>query len=202
MSQLFRCYLTLLLTGCLSVFAFADHVSTQLHTPAQLIKALQGGGHIIYMRHGPTVHSQKDAIVGALGSCNRQRNLSTAGRELVKDIGFKIKALNIPIGEVFSSPFCRCQDTAQLAFGVFKVIDELKFSMTKNMAESKQLGDTLHYMFEKSTITHNNQVFVGHTSNLRDGLGVWPKPEAVVVVFQKLQSKLIYKGMIKPDEWP
>ncbi len=202
METLIRTCFTVLLAMGLSALATGEHVTSQPHTPAQLIKALQGGGHIIYMRHGPTDQTQKDAIVGALESCNLQRNLSEAGRKLVKEIGLKMTALKIPIGGVSSSPFCRCKHTAQLAFGEFNVVDELKFSLTKDLAESKQLGDTLHYMFEKSPINDNNQVFVGHTSNLRDGLGVWPKPEAVVVVFQKQASQIIYKGMIKPDEWP
>jgi len=47
-----------------------------------------------------------------------------------------------------------------------------------------------------------NVAFVGHTSNLRDGLGIWPKPEGAMVIFHKRENKIIYKGMIKPDEWP
>jgi len=185
MGKLTAKHLTLMLVLCLPALTMAGHVVTQPHSPAQLIKALQGGGHIIYMRHGPTDLTQKDAAVGALENCSLQRNLSDAGRKLITDIGLKIKRLNIPVGKVFSSPFCRCQQTAQLVFGEFSVIDHLKFSITKNKEESKQLGDTLHDLFEQSPVNQNNQVFVGHTSNLRDGLGVWPKPEAVVVVFKK-----------------
>ncbi len=202
MSKIYGYTLAILLLIASPSLVFAGQVSTQLHTPAQLIKALQSGGHIMYMRHGPTLRDQKDASNNPLKSCDNQRNLSPDGRAAVAKIGASLKALNIPIGGVFSSPFCRCKDTAQLVFGDYKVIDDLKFSLTKNKAESKQLGDTLYSLFENSPITAKNQVFVGHTSNLREGLGVWPKPEAVVVVFQKHKGELIYKGMIKPYEWP
>src|SRR5262249_37291825 len=37
-----------------------------------------------------------------------------------------IKRLQIPIGEVFASPFCRTRETAQLAFGKLQVMREVR----------------------------------------------------------------------------
>ena len=50
--------------------------------------------------------------------------------------------------------------------------------------------------------TKANTVFVGHTANLRDGLGVWPKPEGVFVIFKKVDGNIIFLGMITPGQWP
>ncbi|MDP7537466.1 MAG: hypothetical protein QF470_06555 [Methylococcales bacterium] len=53
-------------------------------------------------------------------------------------------------------------------------------------------------MMLKTTLTSDNIVFVGHSLNLRDGFGVWPKPEGVWVIFKKTEQGINYLGMIMP----
>lgn len=168
---------------------------------AELIKGLQSGGYILYMRHGMTNHEQKDNTQD-FTDCTQQRNLSNSGREQIKNMGEIIRALKIPIGEVLSSPYCRAKDTANIAFGKFIIEPKLQFSISKNMQESQLLGEQLKAMMHQASTEKVNAVFVGHTSNLRDGLGIWPKPEGVIVIFQKQQGKLHFRGMIKPNDWP
>lgn len=192
---------SLLLSLCFSL-SHAESVSENILSTPELLKTLQSGGHIIYMRHGPTNHNQKDTARNALDDCSKQRNLSVQGRELIKNIGQAIKALEIPIGDVLSSPYCRCKETASLVFGYFKIEPKLAFSISKNKEESAMLGEYLYTMISNSDAGKKNIVFVGHTSNLKDGLGIWPKPEGVVVVFKKQENQLVYQGMIAPDEWP
>jgi len=154
------------------------------------------------MRHGQTDSTQRDTDRYDFNDCQTQRNLSAEGREQVKRIGQAIKRLEIPVGNVSSSPYCRCRDTAKFVFGRFKIEPDLQFSISKAEKESKQLGERLHSMMMNTEVGPKNVVFVGHTANLRDGLGIWPKPEGVMVIFQKQGNKLVHKGMIKPDEWP
>ncbi|MCU7834631.1 MAG: histidine phosphatase family protein [gamma proteobacterium symbiont of Taylorina sp.] len=193
----FMCWTSLLITGS----AFPNAVTTELLPLPELIKLLQSGGHIIYMRHGPTDHTQKNKNRQALDNCSEQRNLSTEGRRILKQIGSTIKALNIPVGDVSSSPYCRAKDTAQLVFEKFNIEPDLQFSISKDQSDSKYLGQRLYEMMMQTSSTAENTVFVGHSSNLRDGLGIWPKPEGAMVILQKLDNQLIYKGMIKPDIW-
>lgn len=181
--------------------AIAKNINSETLSAPALIKSLQSGGYIIYMRHGPTDHNQKDKSRDNLNDCSLQRNLSNKGRELTKKIGSIIRAHKIPLGEVSSSPYCRCKDTAMLTFGKYNVESKLQFSISKDKEESKQLGQQLHSMMLNYKTNNYNRVFVGHTSNLRDGLGVWPKPEGVMVIFKKQKNKIIYKGMIRPKEW-
>lgn len=168
---------------------------------AELINALQAGGKIVYLRHAATDHSMKDMERQDLQDCSRQRNLSAKGRQQAEDIGKAIKALKIPVGEVTSSPYCRCKDTAQLALGKFTVNPDLQFSISKDGDESARLGEQLRIMMLTADIQDTNAFFVGHTSNLRDGIGVWPKPEGVAVVFERQGGKLRLMGFIKPDDW-
>jgi phosphohistidine phosphatase SixA len=182
--------------------ASSNPLTTDILSTPELIKVLQAGSNIIYMRHGPTDHSQKDKNRHSLDNCDEQRNLSNSGRELLTQIREKFSSLNIPIGNVSSSPYCRCKETAQLVFGKFKVEPDLQFSISKNKAESEHLGKLLYQMMMNAKVDNKNNIFVGHTSNLRDGLGVWPKPEGVMMIFKKSDDhQLIYRGMITPDMW-
>ena len=167
----------------------------------QLVIALQSGGHIIYMRHSITQQALANQLTEVLGDCSQQRNLSAEGRALATMISNKIIQLAIPIGQVYSSPYCRAKETAHLTFKQFDVVSDLAFSFRKDENASKRLGEQLHSMMLKTTLTADNTVFVGHTSNLRDGLGIWPKPEAVWVIFKKTEQGINYLGMITPSEW-
>jgi broad specificity phosphatase PhoE len=95
-----------------------------------LIIALRGGGYNIYFRHAPTDWSQDDhvAAVGDWISCDpaRMRQLSPEGRALARRIGAAIRHLDIPIGRVLASEYCRTRETARLmALGPVKATREI-----------------------------------------------------------------------------
>lgn len=181
---------------------FAESEYRALLASAELLNALQSGGYIIYMRHAMTDHTEKDENRDQLEDCHGQRNLSPEGRRQAKQIGRAVKTLKIPISDVLSSPYCRCKDTARLVFGQYTIEPDLSFSISKDQQESQRLGGRLVDMMVEANVEVGNAVFVGHTSNLRDGLGIWPKPEGAVVVFKRRGRELIFIGMIKPGEWP
>jgi len=173
------------------------------NTTLNLINKLQSGGYIIYMRHAKTNRKQANRNTQQLDfdNCATQRNLSDEGISQTKLIGKIIKELNIPIGEVRSSPYCRTKDTANYVFGEHIIDPNLAFSMGKLAQESKKLGLYLLNAMLASTDVTANTVYVGHSANLRDGLGVWPKPEGVVVIFKKTGNEIKYIGMIRPEQW-
>jgi phosphohistidine phosphatase SixA len=78
--------------------------------------ALQQGGKVILLRHG---HVDIREGMGRLspGNCAQEVNLSARGVEQAKRIGEAFRAHGIAVGEVLSSPYCRCIDTGQIAFG-------------------------------------------------------------------------------------
>ena len=84
---------------------------------AALLQALRGGGLILYFRHTSTDFGQNDDAMSGYEDCARQRNLTDGGRDEARRIGAAIKRLDIPIGDVLASPFCRTRETAQLIFG-------------------------------------------------------------------------------------
>lgn len=84
----------------------------------ELIERLQKGGHILLIRHERTeVPSREDDWSADPGECRVQRNLSIAGLAGAQETGVVLRALEIPVGRVLSSPMCRSADTARLMFG-------------------------------------------------------------------------------------
>jgi phosphohistidine phosphatase SixA len=78
--------------------------------------ALKQGGKVILLRH---THVDIREGIGRLapGNCTEEVNLSTSGVEQAKHIGEAFRAHGIAVGEVLTSPYCRCMDTGRLAFG-------------------------------------------------------------------------------------
>jgi phosphohistidine phosphatase SixA len=78
--------------------------------------ALKEGGKVILLRH---THVDIREGIGRLapGNCAAEVNLSTVGVEQAKRIGEAFRAHGVSVGEVLSSPYCRCLDTGKLAFG-------------------------------------------------------------------------------------
>ena len=83
--------------------------------PAALVERLRRGGYVVALRHAAT-DSALD-MTGDLRDCSRQRNLNAYGRRQARAIGRAFRRLEIPVGRVLASPFCRTRDTARLAFG-------------------------------------------------------------------------------------
>lgn len=78
---------------------------------------LREGGNVVLMRHARTDPGVGDPPNFRVGDCSTQRNLSAEGREQSRRTGAAFAREGIRFDEVRSSAWCRCVDTAQLAFG-------------------------------------------------------------------------------------
>jgi broad specificity phosphatase PhoE len=79
--------------------------------------ALKAGGHVAFIRHEATEPGVGDPPGYRLEDCSSQRNLSPPGREAAKRLGERLRAEGVAIDKAYTSPWCRCRDTATLAFG-------------------------------------------------------------------------------------
>ncbi len=79
--------------------------------------ALKAGGHVALIRHEATEPGLGDPPGYRLDDCATQRNLSSQGREAARRLAERLRAEGVAIDKVYSSPWCRCRDTATLAFG-------------------------------------------------------------------------------------
>lgn len=78
--------------------------------------ALRSGGVVLAMRHA-LAPGTYDPPEFRLGECSTQRNLNDEGRAQARGIGAWFEARSLKPARVRSSPWCRCVDTATLAFG-------------------------------------------------------------------------------------
>jgi broad specificity phosphatase PhoE len=74
------------------------------------------GGWVMLMRHERTEAGIGDPPGFRLGDCRTQRNLSAEGRAGAAALGQRLRRAQVPLTAVFSSAWCRCTDTARLAF--------------------------------------------------------------------------------------
>lgn len=77
---------------------------------------LREGGCVVLMRHAQTDPGVGDPPNFKLGDCSTQRNLSEAGREQARRVGAAFLSERVKLDQVRSSAWCRCVDTAMLAF--------------------------------------------------------------------------------------
>lgn len=131
---------------------------------------LQRGGHVILMRHAATVPGIGDPPGFRLGACATQRNLSQAGRDDAARIGAALRRQAVPIGPVLSSRWCRCLDTARLAFGRVEpsaMIDSM--FQDDEAARQRKLAQLRTYLARYKE--PGNLVLVTHDVNIRALVG-------------------------------
>jgi phosphohistidine phosphatase SixA len=96
----------LLVAAAAPLIARADEVAA----------ALKAGGCVIAFRHA-LAPGTFDPPEFRLGDCSTQRNLSDDGRAQARSIGAWFEQRQLVPAAVRSSPWCRCVDTAKIAFG-------------------------------------------------------------------------------------
>jgi phosphohistidine phosphatase SixA len=181
--------------------AVDEQVNEQKNTQS-LINDIRQGGYVLYMRHAASNRNQTDIDTENLDDCSQQRNLSAEGREQAKTIGEAFKRLKIPVGTITTSPYCRCVDTAQLAFGRGVKSDDLRFTISEDEQETQRLSKSLQQQLSIVPNDAGNSVIVAHTGNLKEAAKIWPKPEGVIHVFKPLgKNGFKHIGRIEPGEW-
>lgn len=109
------------LGASLSGFAGAQTASSgQASALDDLARAWRREGGVLLLRHAATETGLGDPPGFVLGQCSTQRNLSEIGRHASQAWGEWMRANQFKPDAVRSSPWCRCQDTARLAFGRFE----------------------------------------------------------------------------------
>ena len=126
-----------------------------------IIENLKVGGKLIFIRHA-YAPGGGDPENFNINDCSTQRNLSKSGRIQSEKIGNFFKENKIKIENVYSSEWCRCKETASLAFKNFKTKSFLNSFFSSKFAQNKnsQMRDFQKFLLDWDEKT--NLIFITH----------------------------------------
>ena len=158
----------------------------------QFLKNLKNGGNLIFIRHA-YAPGGGDPDHFEINDCSSQRNLSEDGRKQAKNIGNYFKKNLIPIDKVVSSEWCRCKETAEIAFEKFEINNFLNSFFSKKFSKNrkKQIRDLKKYINKWDG--KKNLVFVTHYVVISEALNYASNSGEIVIS----DKNFIKKGNIK-----
>ena len=145
------------------------------------IWALVGsGGQVVLVRHTITTPGVGDPDGMRLDDCRTQRNLTDEGRRHAQRIGQAFRERRVTVDRVLSSPWCRCLETARLAFGAAEASAPLANLFGRSENRSRQISDMTALVAERPG--KGILVLVSHGSTIQALTGVMPDTGEMVVV--------------------
>ncbi|MEK9720197.1 MAG: histidine phosphatase family protein [Quisquiliibacterium sp.] len=139
---------------------------------------LTEGGYLLMMRHARTVPGTGDPANFRIGDCATQRNLSQQGREQARAIGIAMRKAGIRLAQVRSSQWCRCRETAELAFGQYQDWPALNSFFGDYSTEKAQTRQVLE--FAATRPASGNVMLVTHQVNISAAMGVYPSQGEII----------------------
>ena len=157
-------------------------------------KLLAGGGQAVLIRHAITTPGVGDPPGMRLHECSTQRNLTDEGRAHARRVGEAFRARKIPVDRVMSSPWCRCLETARLAFGPPEVWTALGNLFDRPQNRAEQVAQM--QAFVGGLRRTGNVVLVSHGSTIAALTGVNPDPAEIVVLTPQGGTRFTVAGRL------
>lgn len=147
-------------------------LTLRAQTAPDVAALLRAGGCVLMLRHAQTEAGIGDPPNFQLDQCSTQRNLSNEGRAQSKRIAQWFAARKLAVSNVQSSAWCRCKDTATLAFGRYDLLPALNStfdSRSNQAAQTEALRERI-----KSIRAGQFEVWVTHQVNISSMTGEGP----------------------------
>ena len=161
--------------------------------------ALRSGGKIVILRHASTEPGLGDPPGFRLDECATQRNLSEAGRTEARRIGAAFVLRAIPVARVLSSRWCRCVETARLAFGRVEPWASLD-SFFDDRSREPQQTRAVRALFAEP-LTGGNLILVTHQVNITALTGIVPAMGEMVVLSPEPGENFRIAGRLGPADF-
>jgi phosphohistidine phosphatase SixA len=155
---------------------------------------LQRGGQVVMIRHAETTPGAGDPPGMRLDDCATQRNLSGEGRRHARRLGEAFQARGVPIARVLSSPWCRCLETARLAFGAAEVWTPLANLYGRGDRRAEQVAEMRTLLAAPRSA--GTLVLLSHGSTISALTGATPEPAEVVVVALDDRARPVVTGRL------
>ena len=152
-----------------------------------ILASLKEGNKLIFIRHA-YAPGGGDPDNFDVNDCNTQRNLSDSGRQQAKNISNFFIENQINFKRVYSSEWCRCKETAKIAFGDFETKNFLNSFFSQKFAKNrkKQMNDLNNFVDNYKD--DGNLVFVTHYVVISEALNYAPSSGEIVVADKKFNK--------------
>jgi broad specificity phosphatase PhoE len=160
---------------------------------------LRSGGYVVLMRHGLTFPETSEPPGARVEDCSTQRNLGDPGREEARRVGAAFRAHGIPVGKVLSSRWCRCLETARLAFGKVEPWRDLEFAGWDDTPEKRRRDHALRSVLGKRP-EQGNTVLVSHGFVIGPLVDATPRTAEFFVLAPQPNGTFRVVGHLAPDE--
>jgi phosphohistidine phosphatase SixA len=152
-----------------------------------ILASLKEGNKLIFIRHA-YAPGGGDPDNFDINDCNTQRNLSDSGRQQAKNISNFFIENQINFKKVYSSEWCRCKETAKIAFGDFETKNFLNsfFSQKFTKNRKKQMNDLNNFVDNYKD--DGNLVFVTHYVVISEALNYASSSGEIVVADKKFNK--------------
>ena len=159
--------------------------SNPAYSDEKIINSLKEGGKLIFIRHA-IAPGNGDPTEFKIDDCSTQRNLNQSGIDQSKIIGLFFNKNKLKIDKVLSSEWCRCKDTAEIAFKNFKTFKPLNSFYDPKFAENekKQIKDLKKFI--KEWDSGKNIIFVTHYVVILSILNIGTSSGEIVVADKDL----------------
>ena len=145
-----------------------------------LINQLEDGGKLIFIRHA-YAPGNGDPAGFNLNDCSTQRNLSDDGRKQAQRIGEFFTKNKIEIDKVLSSEWCRCKETAKIAFKNYSTNSFLNSFYSSKFSKNKDKQVKAFNDYVKNLESKKNLIFVTHYVFISEVLNYGPSSGEIVV---------------------
>tara|TARA_B000000532_G_scaffold136646_1_gene109719 strand:+ start:233 stop:790 length:558 start_codon:yes stop_codon:yes gene_type:complete len=145
-----------------------------------LINQLEDGGKLIFIRHAYAPGNGDPADFN-LNDCSTQRNLSDDGRKQAQRIGEFFTKNKIEIDKVLSSEWCRCKETAKIAFKNYSTNSFLNSFYSSKFSKNKDKQVKAFNYYIKNLEIEKNLIFVTHYVFISEVLNYGPSSGEIVV---------------------
>ena len=151
-----------------------------------LMNQLEDGGKLIFIRHA-YAPGNGDPAGFNLNDCSTQRNLSDDGRKQAQRIGEFFTKNKIEIDKVLSSEWCRCKETASIAFKSFETKNFLNSFFSEKFVKNRESQIENFKRFINNWNGNQNLVFVTHYVVISEILNYAPSSGEIVVSNKQLK---------------
>jgi len=160
-------------------------IALTVSVKADLKKNLEEGGKLIFIRHA-YAPGNGDPQNFNLNDCLTQRNLSDRGRKQAKIIGNIFSKTNVSLSGIFSSEWCRCKETASIAFSKFETKKFLNSFYSAQFANNRKKQVQEFENFLKKWNKKDNLIFVTHYVVISEILNYAPSSGEIVIADKNL----------------